>query len=599
MAVDVTIDLNKEIPSKEFYNKIGKPIVDRYAEDFNNLNSLAIYANERVKGNNKAAITLFGAITRPSDIGMSEEGVKENPIEAIYRRNNRELAEVSYEVYKSAYRNSALSGAARQKEAINKANDFLYAETQKLSKYSYKSSLSEKQEFMQALASLSYAFNGKDDRYEAGQLGYFPYDNSYDIAPVVTPVDLSLNIGSKFGAFMTNTFDKTATGEAVMLTQRYKRAAMFEAINQPGDLAFLSESARMWSEAAGYAAMFAEMAAVAIITKGTAGLVALSAVNGGLNDYLDSVALSRKYIKGNPFQKAHLQPFLISRGLDVAISALSYGLIGPHFSEKIVDFGIDKLLRKTQSDVLSHWAATSARNAATLFADSAVDTGFDFVVYGAARSVDGDKGNILTAQDYNMYDPDNIFRVFLQRGIMRMANASTRNIVTLFNGSDNGWGKKEFFYKAYEGQLVARDKGGARGKIAAKLARFSWRVMDTVSPNHYKEMDMMLRDSGGLIATVKNKGDYFDDYVYSSLYHYYELNNNNVYRMFENLSRKGSDKTLLIDMFKGKDTLDIEYIIMRDNRVVELPLVDGNREVNYKVVETLGKFIANEIVEID
>ena len=195
MAVDVTIDLNKEIPSKEFYNKIGKPIVDRYAKDFNNLNSLAIYANERVKGNNKAAITLFGAITRPSDIGMSEEGVKENPIEAIYRRNNRELAEVSYEVYKSAYRNSALSGAARQKEAIKKANDFLYAETQKLSKYSYKSSLSEKQEFMHALASLSYAFNGKDDRYEAGQLGYFPYDNNYDIAPVVTPVDLSLNIG--------------------------------------------------------------------------------------------------------------------------------------------------------------------------------------------------------------------------------------------------------------------------------------------------------------------------------------------------------------------------------------------------------------------
>jgi hypothetical protein len=41
-----------------------------------------------------------------------------------------------------------------------------------------------------------------------------------------------------------------------------------------------------------------------------AGLVALSAINGGLNDYLDSVALSRKYIKGNPFQKAHLQPFL-------------------------------------------------------------------------------------------------------------------------------------------------------------------------------------------------------------------------------------------------------------------------------------------------
>ena len=602
-----TVDTNDLLNREEFQSGVSLPLAAKYADRFNTLASYANYANGVLKGVVRSAITLFGAVTRPERLGLTEKQVKDNPIKAAHRRDILELSEVAYAIYVNSYRGAEGNSRAKQNFAIDRANNFLYSETKNLGLFAGGKPDTDDDfaKFSQSLASLSYAFGKNTSGYESGQLGYVP-SRDYGIGPIVTPIDRGIDIGNFTGSFLTRAGDKsllykagiTLLSDLVGTNAKYQRSALLENSYDPNSS--ILGSLGVLADAAGYGLMFGEMALVTSMTwgtatpaavaaqagarLGTAGMVGYTVLNGGFNDYLDSVALSRKYFKGNTLQRAYTGSFFISRALEAATASVSYAY-GANVSEKIIDTVF------SQNAIWSTWLATAGRNAGTLIADSVIDTAFDFTVYGMVRSIDNGDGTILTAQDYRMFDTKNIGNVLFQRAMMRVANSGLRARKVALTGMETGWGRVQFFKDTYGNDSWI----GKRDNVAAKMARFSWRLMDAISPNHYKEMDILYQKEGGIVNVIRNNPDTFRLFEYANLYNHYEYNSNNVYKLFH----KKDKKLFLANYMMGKDVDDISYIKMREQKLINVSLLNNDGSVDHDSASGIGKIMADEAVKID
>ena len=603
--IDAPLDIpTNSLMSREEFTGISMKLASTYNTKFSTRYSLANYANSVAKGQTEAASTLLGAVLRPADVLMTKKEVKKNPVDAINRRNVVELSQVAYEIYRHAFTNSKQSGKNRQQEAVSRANDFLYNESKILGSFADGIPVNP-MPFYKSLSALSAVFGTSMNGYESGQMGYIPYNGDYGIGPLVTPVDRGLDIGSGMGSFVNRLLDKTLTYKAItalnIADHKYYRSALLENSYDVTN-SMMSGFATKLADAGGYIAMFGEMAAVTSFSFGTAtpamiagqaaaklgtrGMIGYMVLNGGFNDFLDSTALSRKYFSGNDLQEPDRSGFWISRALEAGTAFISYSIIGPKVNELI----IDRLA--SQKAIWNTWLATIGRNAGTLAIDTTVDTIFDFGVYGVARLIDQGEGGVLTTQDYRMFQKENIGKVLLQRGIMRVANAGFRNRKIAFEGMDTGWGKREFFSKTYDNSSFIAGKN-----IASKLARFMWRTVDAISPNHYKEMDRRLHAEGrgGLVKAIKDGGDYFDTYTYVSMYHDFELRSNNVYSIF---NKHSEGQKLIMEYMAGKDYNDIDYIDSLTHKLIDIKLYkDG--VIDQEVARAIGNTIMKRAQEIN
>ncbi len=602
----INVGTTRKLDREEFEQEVSRKLTVRYSESFNTLDSYVNYANTATKmGSNRSATSLFGAVKRPEDINMTKKEVKANPVFASFKRDMTELSQVAYEVYNNEYTRIKGTRAERQVGAAQKANRFLHQEIRNLSKFSNGiPSEADRMKFHKSLGALSTSFGANSSGYESGRLGYIPYPEGqadYGIGPLITPIDRGLDIGNWFGAALTRIFDKTLSykvGVSLLPTDaKYQRAALLENTYQGHDS--MIEGYTGLVDALGYAAMFGEMALVSSISGGAAtpgavaaqttaragtwGIIGYSVMNGGFNDYIDSIALSRKYFKGNPLQDPYTDSFIYSRLLEIGTAYASYSFLGPKISEKL----LNRVL--TEKVIWSDPFITGTKLIGTLAIDSGVDTAFDFYVYGVARNLDQGEGTVLTEQDYRMFAKENIFKVLTQRALMRVSNAGVRSLKYASSGLDTGWGRKAWFKETYPNSKIGSDKFGA------SLARFTWRLVDAISPNHYKEMDQMFQSDGGLVAKIKkNGGKWFDYYTYASFYNYFEYETNNAFAMFRNKE----NMLPLMKFIAGKDVTDFEYVVMRDNKQMDIQFVDANGRVDTEMARTVGAAIRDSIEEI-